>query len=202
MNSKKTLSAFKTILVAAVCLLAFTPQTRGQDVQQAFNNYAKKALQEKIYVHTDKSSYLAGEIIWFKIYCVDGMVNKPLTLSKVAYVDILDNAQVSIMQAKIAMVDGMGSGSLVIPPSVGNGNYKFRAYTNWMKNFGPDYFFEKKLTLINPLRSPEAAAKTKLPDYDLQFSPKGVTWLQGCQPTLRLRRLVKMVQVLHLKVLL
>nr|WP_294950085.1 hypothetical protein [uncultured Mucilaginibacter sp.] len=179
MNSKKTLSALKTILLAAVCLVAFTPQTRAQDVQQAFNNYAKKALQEKIYVHTDKSTYLAGEIIWFKIYCVDGMVNKPLTLSKVVYVDILDNAQVSIMQAKIAMVDGMGSGSLVIPPSVGNGNYKLRAYTNWMKNFGPDYFFEKKLTLINSLRSPEAVAKTKLLDYDVQFFPEGGNLVAG-----------------------
>lgn len=184
----------KNTLLASVALLAFVSQSNAQDLQQvqnAFNKYSQTALQEKVFVHTDKSTYLAGEIIWFKIYCVDGALNKPLTLSKVVYVDILDNAQVSVMQAKIAMINGMGSGSLVIPPSVANGNYKLRAYTNWMKNFGPESFFEKKITIVNALRSPDATAKAKTPDYDIQFFPEGGYLVSGLAANVAFKAVAK-----------
>ncbi|RWY46004.1 hypothetical protein [Mucilaginibacter gilvus] len=194
MNGKRKLNLLKNTLLVSVILLAFIPRGNAQDlqpVQAAFNKYTQSTLQEKIFVHTDKSTYLAGEIVWFKIYCVDGAFNKPLTLSKVVYVDILDNAQVSVMQAKIAMADGMGSGSLVIPPSVANGNYKLRAYTNWMKNFGPEGFFEKKITIVNSLRSPDLAAKPKTPDYDVQFFPEGGYLVSGLAANVAFKAVAK-----------
>lgn len=182
MNGKRKLTLLKNAALASVVMLALVPKSNAQDLQQvasAFNKYTQTALQEKIYVHTDKSAYLAGEIIWFKIYCIDATYNKPLTLSKVVYVDVLDNANTSVMQAKIAMDAGMGSGSLMIPPSVANGNYKLRAYTNWMKNFGAESFFEKKITIVNTLRAPEIVPGAKHPDYDVQFFPEGGNLVSG-----------------------
>ena len=144
-----------------------------QEIQNSFNLYRQSALQEKIFVHTDKDTYLPGELIWFKIYCVDGNDHKPLNLSKIAYVDLLDINQNPVIQAKVALINGMGNGSVYIPVSVTNGYYKFRAYTNWMKNFSPEVYFEKKLTLINPLKSPEAPVKSNAVAYDVQFFPEG-----------------------------
>src|SRR5476651_521392 len=95
-----------------------------QDVQNSFNLYKQSALQEKIFVHTDKTVYLPGEILWFKIYCVDGNDHKPLNLSKVVYVEVLDNNQTAIIQAKVALKNGVGDGSLYIPVTINNGNYK------------------------------------------------------------------------------
>src|ERR1700733_10060787 len=161
----------KAILLSIV-LSMFLASTRAQviqEVQNSFNLYKQSALQEKIFVHTDKTTYLPGEILWFKIYCVDGNDHKPLNLSKVVYVDVLDNSQNTVIQAKVAIKNGIGDGSLYIPVTVSNGNYKFRAYTNWMKNFSPEYYFEKEITLINPLRIPEKAAKTTSDDYDIQI---------------------------------
>jgi len=150
-----------------------------QEVQNSFNLYKQSALQEKIFVHTDKNVYLAGEIVWFKVYCVDGNDHKPLHLSKVVYVDVLDNSQNRVVEGKIAMKDGVGDGSLYIPVTMSNGSYKFRAYTSWMKNFSPEYYFEKEITLINPLRIPEKAAKTATDDYDIQFFPEGGNLVAG-----------------------
>src|SRR5271169_4708069 len=79
-----------------------------QEVQNSFNLYKQSALQEKIFVHTDKSVYLPGEILWFKVYCVDGNDHKPLNLSKVVYVDVLDNSQNRIVEGKVAMKNGEG----------------------------------------------------------------------------------------------
>jgi len=150
-----------------------------QEVQNSFNLYKQSALLEKIFVHTDKNTYLPGEILWFKVYCVDGNDHKPLNLSKVVYVDVLDNNQNAIVQAKVLMKNGIGNGSLYIPVSVSSGNYKFRAYTNWMKNFSPDFYFEKQVTLINPLKSPETIVAAATPSYDIQFFPEGGNLVGG-----------------------
>jgi len=150
-----------------------------EQVKNGFNQYRQRNVQEKIYVHTDKSVYLPGEIIWFKTYSVDASFHQLLNLSKVVYVDVIDNAHNAIMQAKIATNYGTGSGSLYIPVSVSNGNYTLRAYTSWMKNFGPDYYFEKNITIVNPLKSPDALAKETAAAYDLQFFPEGGSLVAG-----------------------
>ncbi|HVW12974.1 MAG TPA: hypothetical protein VHB54_04080 [Mucilaginibacter sp.] len=163
-------------------LLCFSLTSNAQtlsDVQSSFNNYQQSAIQEKLFVHTDKGAYLTGEIIWFKLYLVDANAHKPLNLSKVAYVEVLDNNQNPVIQAKIELRNGMGSGSVYIPVVLSNGNYKFRAYTNWMKNFSPDYYFEKNITIVNPLKSPDAATKRAANSFDLQFFPEGGELVDG-----------------------
>lgn len=178
MNKVKQI--IRVLLLSAGCSFALL-QVKGQviqEVQNSFNLYKQSSLQEKIFVHTDKTVYLPGEIIWFKVYCVDGDSHKPLDISKVVYVDVLDNNQNRVMEGKIAMKDGEGDGSLYVPVTLGNGNYKFRAYTNWMKNFSPDYYFEKELTLINALKIPERVHPTA-PSFDVQFFPEGGNLVSG-----------------------
>jgi hypothetical protein len=167
------------LLATTFCLffLAGNAQTI-QEVQNSFNLYKQSALQEKIFVHTDKTVYLPGEILWFKVYCLDGNDHKPLNLSKIVYVDVLDNNQNPITQSKVEMKNGLGDGSIYIPVTVINGNYKFRAYTSWMKNFSPEFYFEKNLTFINPLKIPESR-KENTDKLDVQFFPEGGNLVNG-----------------------
>lgn len=165
---------------ALAVLVSFSCQAQTlNEIQGSFNNYRHDALHEKIFVHTDKGAYVTGEILWFKLYVVDGSYNKPLNLSKVAYAEVLDDNQVPVMQAKIELHNGHGSGSLYIPVTLNNGNYHFRAYTNWMKNFSPDYYFDKKITVVNPQRAPAALAKQNKTDFDIQFFPEGGNLVSG-----------------------
>ena len=71
-------------------------------------------------------------------------------LSKIAYVEILDKNNRPVLQEKISLKPGESHGSLIIPASISSGTYIFRAYTSWMKNFGPEYYFEKAIRIINP----------------------------------------------------
>jgi hypothetical protein len=181
-NMKQMASIFKNVVggFALAMLISFGCMAQTlNDIQGSFNNYRHGALHEKIFIHTDKGAYLTGEILWFKVYVVDGSYNKPLNLSKVAYVEVLDDSQVPVMQAKIELHNGHGSGSLYIPVILNNGNYHFRAYTNWMKNFSPDYYFDKKITIVNPQRAPVASAKQNKADYDIQFFPEGGNLVSG-----------------------
>ena len=170
-------------LVPAIYLFTVM-QVSGQqnlnDIQAAFHQYNNSSLTEKVFAHTDKGFYLAGEIVWFKLYVVNGDDNKPINLSKVAYVEIMDKDQKSVLQGKIALDSGTGNGSLYIPLSFNTGVYKLRAYTHWMKNFDAGYYFEKPITIVNSVKNP--GKQTTLPrNYDVQFFPEGGNLVQGIQ---------------------
>jgi len=177
----------KNYIKNTICLFALTTLTATTGftqvlpgVQSSFNQYSLNSLQEKLFVHTDKSAYTAGGLIWFKIYDVDAANHRPMDLSKVVYVEILDNNQNPVIQVKIGMKNGSGSGSIYVPLTLTSGNFLFRAYTSWMKNFSPDYYFHKKLVIINPFRSPDPLAKTIVPPaYDIQFFPEGGNLVNG-----------------------
>ncbi|HEY4197473.1 MAG TPA: hypothetical protein VGM63_18160 [Mucilaginibacter sp.] len=191
---KQIANMFKNVIrgFALAILVSFSCQAQTLEyIQGSFNNYRQTALQEKVFVHTDKGAYLTGEIMWFKVYVVDGSYNKPLNLSKVAYVEVLDENQVPAMQAKVELRNGHGSGSIYIPVSLNNGNYHFRAYTNWMKNFSPDYYFEKKITIVNPQRAPVTSAKANQTDFDIQFFPEGGNLVSGIASTVAFKAVNK-----------
>ncbi|UEG52427.1 hypothetical protein LLH06_15825 [Mucilaginibacter daejeonensis] len=174
MTSNFKLNLFALATLAAGIVL--NPEARAQNLsslQNSFNAYQRAAVTEKIYVHTNKELYLTGEVLWFKLYNVDGDSNRPLNLSKVAYIEILNAENVPVLQTKVALKEGRGSGSLFMPASINTGNYHLRAYTAWMKNFSPDYFFEKPLSIVNAQRSPEVAAASKAAGYDVQLFPEG-----------------------------
>jgi len=169
-----------TLFILTSSLFSFNGKAQViQEVQHSFNFYTQNALQEKIFVHTDKDTYLPGEEVWFKVYGVDGNDHKALDLSKVVYIEIIDHHQNPVIQTKVNLKNGIGDGSIYIPVSIANGNYQFRAYTSWMKNFSPDFYFEKKITLINPLRTPDAPVHETSAAFSLQFFPEGGNLLSG-----------------------
>lgn len=170
------------------CLIAlsrvFTLNAQSLDnIKQRFDDYNQTVLQEKIYAHTDKDFYLTGEIMWFKLYNVDAGTNKPIKVSKVAYVEVLDDANNSVLQGKIALSNGLGNGSFYIPVTLKNGNYRVRAYTSWMKNFSADLFFEKQVKIVNPLFEPGSIAKAPEGKYEIKFFPEGGNLVNGLTST-------------------
>jgi len=168
-----------------VCAIA-NAQKATDAISQSFYDHRSDQLQEKLFVHTDKAFYMAGEIIWFKIYATDAQLNRPLDLSKLSYVELLNKENKPVLQAKIAMTDGSGNGSFQLPYSVNSGNYTLRAYTNWMKNGGADFFFEKNITIVNALRKPEWPVADSV-NYDVQFFPEGGNLVAGIQSKIAFR---------------
>lgn len=155
------------------------PSGSTASLTQSFDQYRQQALQEKIFVHTDQGFYLTGETMWFKIYYVDGSFHKPLDLSKVAYVELLDKEQKSVLQTKIALATNGGDGTLFLPSSLNSGTYLMRAYTNWMKNFPASYFFEKAITIVNPFKPMTLSPTAGVADLDIQFFPEGGNLVDG-----------------------
>ena len=170
---------FVTMICLSFALSAFC-QNDLNKIKSSFSEYKNYSLREKIFTHTDKDLYVAGDIVWFKLYVVNADDNKPIDLSKLAYVEILNADQKPILQTKVELDKGIGNGSLYLPVSLNSGVYKFRAYTNWMKNFDASYFFEKPITIINTLKTLKIE-ESKSHFYDVQFFPEGGNLVQSIQ---------------------
>ena len=158
-------------------------QAAAQDLlmdslQQQYRNYQSVNLQEKLFVHTDKNFYLAGETVWFKVYSVDASSHKTFTSSSVAYLEILTKDQKPVLQSKVAVNNGSGNGSLILPASLGTGNYFLRAYTSWMKNFSADFYYQQSLHIVNTLKL-TAPGTEAVPPSIIEFFPEGGHMVQG-----------------------
>ncbi|HTJ49877.1 MAG TPA: hypothetical protein VL443_10515 [Cyclobacteriaceae bacterium] len=155
-------------------------QQNPETLRKEFDNYSKHTLQEKIFIHTDRASYFTGETIWLKVYYRDASYNNPLSLSNVGYIEILDNQNKPVIQTKISLTEkGNGNGAIYLPVSLNSGNYVLRAYTNWMKNFSSDLFFQQPITIINPFTKLGLKPVNTDPQYDLQFLPEGGNLVNG-----------------------
>jgi len=169
-----------TLFLYLGCFYGYGQPGIANELANKLTTYSQQNLQEKIFAHTDKLFYVCGEIIWFKLYNVDAYFNKPLTISKIAYVELLSSDQKPLLRAKIELNEGTGSGSFMLPFSLNSGIYILRAYTSWMKNFSPDLFFESQLTIINPLKKLNHRENDSTA-YGIQFFPEGGNLVTGLQ---------------------
>ena len=151
----------------------------ANSLAKKFASYQANNYTEKIFVHTDKTFYITGESIWFKVYCVEEGSNKLSAVSKIAYVEIINRENKAVLQAKIAMDSGTGNGSFIIPSFISSGNYILRAYTKWMENFDADYFFQQPLTIINNLKSVVDSQTTQPNKYTVSFFPESGNLVEG-----------------------
>ena len=119
-----------------------------------FSLKADDTVRERVYIHTDKNCYIAGENIWLKFYVIDSNF-QPSLLSKVGYIEICDTEMPRI-QLKVALEKGSGAGKMKIPSNLPTGIYRLTGYTRYMRNEGEKVLFEKQIAIIN--------AKQQTPD--------------------------------------
>ncbi|TWR25530.1 carboxypeptidase regulatory-like domain-containing protein [Mucilaginibacter achroorhodeus] len=106
---------------------------------------------EKVYLHLDKPYYTAGDTIWFKAYVTIDK-HQPTVLSNIVYVDIANDKDSIIKVLKMPVVNGTAHGNIFLPAETyRQGNYHLRGYTQYMRNYDPDYYFNKNITIGNSI---------------------------------------------------
>ena len=117
---------------------------------------AEQALhREKLFLHLSQPYYGAGDTIRFKAYLTDAVFHRPDTLSNFLYVDLSDRLGKVVASRKIKR-DSLGfANGLPLPDTLPAGEYTLRAYTGWMLNFDPAFFFRRNLS-VGSMRSERA----------------------------------------------
>ena len=122
--------------------------------------YNKKNPQEKVHLHLDKPYYAIGDDVWFKGYVINTQTNEPTDISKVLYVDLINEKDAVKTHLKLPMSGGITWGDFKLPDTLTEGNYRIRAYTQLMRNAGPEFFFDKIIKIGNSWANKVFAATT------------------------------------------
>ena len=109
----------------------------------------KAAGQEAVYLQTDRTTYIAGESVFYQLYVFDLVTKKRSDLSKVGYIELRAPKSDPALKIWVKVDAGMASGSLVLPDTLPSGVYQMVAFTSVMKNFGEQYFFHKEIMIVN-----------------------------------------------------
>ena len=141
-----------TLATLMFCTYAFaqTESAAHAPLVSALEKWAGQNQQEKIYLHTDKPYYLVGDTIWLKAYVTMGSDHVPSTISGAVYVDLLSEGDSIAKTIKLPVMGGLAKGDFVLNDSTTrDGNYRIRAYTEWMRNAGPDFFYDRTFSVGN-----------------------------------------------------
>ena len=138
---------------------------------------------ETIVLHLNSTFFVAGETLFFQVYCFEGSTLSKLSgVSSLAYVELIGVDQKPVAQMKVTMKNGMGSGDYFFPGNMASGNYTLIAYTKWMRNFPSDRFYSTNITLVNPqMRLPLAddTARTGSKDSSIHQKKGNNTGIQS-----------------------
>jgi hypothetical protein len=139
------------LLISCIQLLAFSQSDSTKLIAIASKLEKLTATHpiEKVYLHFNKPAYLTGDTIWFKAYLTIGEHHQPSALSGILYVEMIDGNDKIIKTLMLKVENGITTGDIPINNTLTPGDYRIRAYTNWMRNAGPDYFFTKTLSIGN-----------------------------------------------------
>lgn len=177
---------FKALLFSIFTFSLFSFSSENDPLEKiiaAFERYISERPLEKVYLQTDRQTYTAAETIWLKAYLTAGPFHIPSSLSSTIYVELIDSKGELVQQQKLFTPDGFASGQLELSDSIRSGNYLLRAYTNWMRNSGEEYFFHRPLKIWNSqvISKPSTTPETELAigKVDIQFFPEGGNLVQG-----------------------
>ncbi|QNN45164.1 TonB-dependent receptor plug domain-containing protein [Pedobacter roseus] len=70
-------------------------------------------------------------------------------MSKILYVELINEKDSLKKMVKLPIMGGITWGDFKLTDSLGEGNYRIRAYTNYMRNFGTELFFDKTIKIGN-----------------------------------------------------
>ncbi|MCF0065703.1 TonB-dependent receptor plug domain-containing protein [Dyadobacter chenwenxiniae] len=174
-------NALKKFLAPSLLLLLAGFQSVNDDFTQHIAakllDYRRVFPQEKAYLHLDKPYFTTGDTLWFKSYLVEGSLHLADSASNLLYVDLIEQRTgKNVALRRVQLSGGIGHGEIVLADSIVKGAYTIRAYTNWMRNFSEDYFFQKDIYLFDPENIAEPAASAAI---DLKFFPEGGQLIAG-----------------------
>jgi hypothetical protein len=113
------------------------------------DEYTKSYPQEKVYLQLDKPYYAVGDDIWFKAYVLNTKTSGPTNNSKIIYVELINEKDSVKKQLKLPLMSGITWGDFKLTDSLSEGNYRIRAYTNYMRNFPSEFFYDKTIKIGN-----------------------------------------------------
>ncbi|RFZ84415.1 hypothetical protein DYU05_01970 [Mucilaginibacter terrenus] len=156
-----------TYLLSAICFILLASAASDEDWLTALlyklDVIRTSYPQEKVHLHTDKPYYAIGDDVWIKAYVVNAENNELSALSKVLYIDIVDDSDSIRKTVALQLANGLSNGVINLSDSTFNtGRYRINAYTRWMQNFDTKFIFSKNIWIGNAREQLNVIADARL----------------------------------------
>lgn len=136
----------RNIILTFFCCLMVLSATMAQSGNNAV---ASCFLQnnEKVFVQLDRHILISGEELNYNCFVVNASTHKPDSKSRIVYFELSDAANRSVFSWRSNISGSVVSGSVVLPDTLETGAYTLKAYTNWMRNFSPAFYYSTTLLI-------------------------------------------------------
>src|SRR5260221_2358477 len=139
------------LVLLSMSSFAQNDSTFFSHVGSSLSKWQQTNQTEKVYLHLDKPYYAAGDDIWFKAYVTLGNRHVLSGISGILNVELINYSDSIVQYVKLPLINGLTWGDFKLAYSLKAGNYRIRAYTNWMRNAGSEYFYDKKISIVNAI---------------------------------------------------
>ena len=188
-----------TYIVALMCSIAAMAQNQIDSIAYRAMQVGRVMQQERVFLHFDNTAYYLGETMWFKAYTTFGTNDRPSTLSKVLYVELVAPEGYVVETKKYKLDDdGTCHGDFELNPLLLSGYYEVRAYTRYMLNWGKDAVFTRVFPVFDKVNADNWDFKNMLdrrrgynergewksaglPDATLDFFPESGHLVEGIE---------------------
>lgn len=175
---KKYYHCFCTLLLFSVTTLAQTT-----NISDRYQEYFQASEDEAIFLHLNKTSYLAGEEIWFKSYIFNKRNEEISEVSTNLYVGLYDEDGKQVSKKLFRLRSGLTNGNLALDKEIKSGTYYVKAATQQMVDEKSTEIFIEEITVYGLNIPPQNRPKNDI-KYDIQFLPEGGHLVKGVENTI------------------
>lgn len=133
----RAIKLYITVILSGIGLIAISGQTLLDT-------------KEQYRIITDRSAYITGEKIRFRIFNSAPNKLKEIDWSKIYYLELISPAGYSHARVKLPLDSSGSTGSIQIPKNMSSGTYYLKGYTRWMRNDGPAAYTYLSVEIVNP----------------------------------------------------
>jgi hypothetical protein len=172
------------ISLLIIFLLSNLPGIMAQNIETWVES-SEKVPVEKIYLHTDREFYFAGETIWFKCYLTDSRSGKLIPGAENIYINLVHESGTIVPESILLSLNGQLHSTISLPDTLNEGGYILQAFTDYLLNFGEPSFFQKPLKIARPVGALRAidrlehSAASREMAADASFMPEGSVLLEN-----------------------
>lgn len=122
---------------------------------------------EEIRINTNTNLLISGENLYFELWCINKTTSELSSISKMVYVMLINSEREIIVNQKIRLENGIGSGTIYLPSNLKTSQYKLIYYTKWMLNNVDNPFNVENIYILNPNFSSKQQIDNKENDVNI-----------------------------------
>jgi hypothetical protein len=135
------------LLLSLLCSAIGYSQGLALKVTEEYKSWQDKFTSTKAFLVLTQDKYVPGDTVFFSGFFLteDGHYVAGYNILKIA---IIDSKGQTVHRQLVSVYNGIGGNQLVLPRSMGEGNYVIVAYNEYMKSFSENFYFRKEIKVV------------------------------------------------------